>query len=202
MTFVFKRPALLVAFLAASTSGLAILLYAAGWMTMTYSVTILAPLTALTFVGLFVNARGAWEDVFLQRITGGLIAGLAGLVAYDMVRYLILLSRLASFNPFRPIEVYGLLILDRTQDSALTKAVGWAFHVWNGLSFAVMYTLAVGRGRVLWAIGWGMLLELATIATYPSMFRITLGREFLMMSLTGHFFYGWAVGLATRRAVR
>jgi hypothetical protein len=202
LTNFLDRPSLIVAFLAASTSGLAVLLYAFGWMTMTYSVTVLAPLTALLFVALFVRSQGAWEHEFIKRISGGIVAGAAGLVAYDAIRYLVLVSGIASFNPFRPIEVYGLLILNRTQDSALTKAVGWAFHIWNGLSFAVMYTVAVGKGRVLWGVGWGMLLELATIATYPSMFRITLGQEFIVMSLTGHLAYGLAVGFAARRMAR
>jgi hypothetical protein len=193
---------LLVAFFAASTSGAAILLYAAGWVTLTYSVTFLAPLSALIFVALLVGSGRGREDVFLNRMWGGLIAGAAGLLAYDGIRWLILLTDLVPFNPFRAIEVYGLLILDQYEDTFLTKTVGWAFHLWNGLSFALMYTLAVGRGRVLWALGWGMILEISMLATYPSIFRLVLDWAFVGVSLTGHVAYGLALGVVAKRLVK
>jgi hypothetical protein len=201
-THVSRRPSLVVAFLAASVSGAAIILYALGWVTLTYSVTILAPLSAMLFLALLLQSGRGREDVFVARLLGGLIAGAIGLVAYNLVRLLILISGLVPFNPFRPIEVYGLLILDRYQGTLLTKAVGWAFHVWNGLSFAVMYTLAVGKGRVLWGLGWAMMLEISMLATYPSMFRLAMDWPFVFVSLVGHVAYGLAIGGTAKRVVR
>jgi hypothetical protein len=103
-----------------------------------------------------------------------------------VIRPLVVLIGLPGFNPFRPIEQFGLLILDEREDTVRTKVVGWVFHIWNGLSFAAMYTLAVGRGRPLWGLGWAMLLEIATLAAYPSLFRITLSAPFILISLIGH----------------
>jgi hypothetical protein len=197
-----RRPALLIAFLAASTSGLAVLLYAAGWITLNYSLRILAPLTMFAFVALVASTGPHREQLLVTRLAGGLLAGAAGLAAYDLLRLLILASGLVGFNPFRLIEVYGLLILDAPEDTALTKVVGWAFHLWNGLSFAMMYTLLLGRGRLLWALGWGLLLELGTVVSYPSMFGLTLGREFVLVSLSGHLAYGLALGVTARRVVK
>jgi hypothetical protein len=118
------------------------------------------------------------------------------------VRLLILRSGQVPFNPFRPIEVYGLLILDQYQDSPLTKTVGWGFHIWNGLSFAAMYTLTVGRGRVLWGLGWGMALEVAMLSSYPSIFRMAMEWPFIFVSVTGHVAYGFAIGLTARKTVQ
>jgi hypothetical protein len=197
-----RRPSLLVAFLAASASGTAIIVHFLGWVTLTYSVTILAPLSAVLFLALLVQSGRGREDVLVNRLMGGVIAGAIGLVAYDLVRLLILISGLAPFNTFRPIEVYGLLILDRYQDTPLTKTVGWGFHIWNGLSFATMYTLTLGRGRVLWGLGWGMVLEISMLATYPSMFRMAMDWPFVTVSLLGHVVYGLTMGATARKVVR
>src|SRR5579884_720471 len=170
------------AILAASGSGAAILLHAFHVVTLSYSIIVLAPLTAILLAAALVRWGRGREEVLLERLRGGLIAGAAGLIAYDLVRLAILGLGVVGFNPFRPIEVYGLLILDRYQDTTLTKVVGWLFHVWNGLSFAVMYTLAVGPGRVLWAVLWAMMLEATMIATYPSMFRVARDVTFLVVS--------------------
>ncbi len=200
MSRLWRSPVMIVGFLAASSSGAAILLHAFGWVTLTYTVTLLAPLTAMLFLVFLVYSKRWREQEFLSRLQGGLIAGALGLAAYDLVRLLVLLAGV-SFNPFRPIEVYGLLILNRYHDTPLTKAVGWAFHVWNGFSFAVMYTMAVGRGRILWGLGWGLLLEAAMLASYPSMFHILLGWRFVTVSLAGHAAYGLTIGSTARKVV-
>lgn len=196
-----RRRLLVVGVIAASLSGVAILLAAVGWISMAISIAALAPLTAVLFVLLYVVARRTGERTFLDRLAGGLIAGVFGLIAYDVLRLGILVTGLTPFNPFRPIEVFGLMILDRYQDSILTQTVGWIFHVWNGLGFAVMYTLAVGPGTVVRALLWAMLLELAMLASYPSLFRIALEWPFVTVSLVGHVAYGVAVGLVARRVV-
>jgi hypothetical protein len=196
-----KNLSLAIGFAAASLSGAAILLAAFGWMTLVYSVTISAPLAAVLFTALWVRAGRASEHIFLDRVRGGLLAGVLGLLAYDLVRLLVLSTHLVPFNPFRPIEVFGLLILDRYQDSLTTKLVGWLFHTWNGLSFALMYTLAFGRGRIAWAMAWALLLETAMLATYPSLFHVVLAWPFVTISLIGHLAYGAAIGWAAQKYI-
>jgi hypothetical protein len=193
---------LIIGFLAAATSGLAILLYAGGFLSLPASLTVLAPLTAIVFLVLLVRSGRAESDTFRERFRGGLLAGLAGLVAYDLIRLVILLTGMVPFNPFRPIEVYGLWILDRQADDGMTKAAGWALHIWNGLGFALMYTMAVGAGRIGWAVLWAMTLEAMMLATYPSMFRISLAWPLISISLIGHAAYGMAVGYVARRTIK
>ncbi len=192
---------IIIAFVAASTSGVALLLYAFGLAPLSVSITILAPLTAVTFMAIWVLSGGESEKVFLDRLKGGLIAGAVGLLAYDLVR-LVILAAGVNFNPFRPIEIFGLLILNTNLDTTLTKSVGWAFHIWNGLSFAVMYTLIAGRGKVWWAVLWALVLETAMIVTYPSIFQVAADAPFLVISVVGHLAYGLALGLTARKVVR
>ena len=195
------RPGPAIGFAAASASGSVILAHALGWITLGFSLRILAPLILFTFVGLLAYAGRAREDVLMTRLLGGLAAGAAGLVAYNLLRLLIMVTGLVPFNPFRPIEVYGLLILDAAEDTALTRAVGWSFHLWNGLSFAMMYTLAVGKGRIAWAVVWGLLLELAMLSSYPSIFGLVIGWPFVVVSVAGHVAYGLALGVVAKRVV-
>ncbi len=202
MTALWSRPSLAVAWLAASGSGVAVVLYALGWVSLGYSVALVAPLQALLFIGLLIRSGWRGEDVFATRLRAGLMAGMIGLLCYDGARQFIVSSGMLMSNPFRPVEIYGLLIVNGYQDPALARAVGWGFHIWNGLSFALMYTLALGRGRILWGIGWGMALELATLATYPSILRLALDREFLLVSLAGHVAYGLGMGATARHTVR
>src|SRR5262249_34920405 len=141
------------------------------------------------------------EDVLLNRLAAGLLAGVVGLLAYDLIRLAFFAAHL-PFNPFRPIEVYGLLILDRYQDTAVTRAVGGAFHIWNGMAFALMYTLCVGRGRLGWALAWSMTLEVAMLASYPSLLGIIRDWAFVTVTATGHTAYGVGLHAIARRAVR
>jgi hypothetical protein len=202
VSYFIQRPSLIIAFLAASISGVVILLHWMGWVTVNYSIRILAPLATVIFVALVAASGKAREEVFLTRLWGGVLAGVAGLLAYDLGRLLIVLVGQVPFNPFRVIEVFGLLILDTTVDTELTKAVGWAFHTWNSIAFAVMYTLAVGPGRVLWGLAWGLMLEVIMIATYPSLFGVQMGWGFFLVSISGHVFYGLALGATARKVVR
>jgi hypothetical protein len=193
---------LAIGFAAASTSGLAILLHVFGLVHLAAAVILLAPMTLLVILAVAMRSNSASREVFVQRCAAGLFAGVMGVVAYDAIRWLILMSGMVPFNPFRAIEVFGLLILQTDVDTPLTKSVGWAFHVWNGLSFATMYTLAVGRGRIWWAIAWSMMLEAAMLSTYPSLFRILLDWPFVTISFIGHLAYGLALGYSARGAVK
>ena len=202
MSVALRQPSLIVGVIAASASGAAIILYALGWVTLTYSVTILAPLSAFLFIAWLVRSGRGVESVFDDRLRGGLIAGALALIAYDLIRFAILLTGLTTFNPFRPIEVYGLLIMNVYTDTPTTKAVGWAFHLWNGFAFALMYTLAVGKGKIWWGLIWGLMLEISMIATYPTIFRLLLDWSFVLTSTIGHIAFGLTLGYTARKLVK
>jgi len=192
----------LIGTIAASLSGLAVVLHAAGLVHLGFSIVVFAPATVVLILVIATWKQTHARSIFLQRLGAGLFAGFIGVIAYDAVRWVILVSGLVPFNPFRAIEVFGLLILKTDVDTGLSKSVGWLFHIWNGLSFAVMYTLALGRGKIWWAIGWSLVLEVAMLSTYPSMFRIMLDWPFLVVSLISHLAYGIGLGITARGAVK
>src|SRR5438552_2472000 len=103
-----RNSSLLLAWIASSTSGACVLAAAFGWMSLAGTVTMLAPLSAVLFAVAIVRTGRGREDILLRRIAGGLAAGFVGLVAYDLVRLIVFASGQVSFNPFRPIEVFGL----------------------------------------------------------------------------------------------
>ena len=193
---------LTVGIITASLSGVALLLHTFAKVHLAFTVIVLTPLTVLLLAAIVAGKRIQGREIFLQRVWGGMFAGFMGLIAYDVIRWLIMLSGIVHFNPFRAIEVFGLLIMKTNVDTTLTKTLGWLFHTWNGLSFAVMFTLAFGRGKIWQAVVWSLVLEAAMIVTYPSMLRIKLDLPFLSISIIGHIAYGLALGYAARGAVK
>lgn len=167
-----------------------------------FLVAVLAPLVLCGTLGFLTRARPRPRAVFLQRLVAGLFAGCLAVLAGDALRWLILISGTVPFNPFRAVEVFGLLALRADADTAFTKTIGWMFHIWSGVTFAAMYTLALGRGRLAWAIAWSLALQAAMLASYPSWFRITLDAPFILVALLVNLGYGVALGLAARGAVR
>ncbi|MBS0659026.1 MAG: hypothetical protein JSR82_12365 [Verrucomicrobia bacterium] len=184
-----------------SFSGLMLMLHAFTAWKVAASITILAPLTVVLGLACWALARAELRPIFLQRLWGGAFAGFIGLIAYDGLRWLILISGTVPFNPFKAIENFGLLILATDVPTVTTKTVGWLFHTWNGLSFGAMYTLAFGRGGLVSAVIWALILELAMIVTYPTLFRVQLDWAFLSISIAGHIAFGLAVGWTARRVV-
>ncbi|MDZ4403181.1 DUF6789 family protein [Prosthecobacter sp.] len=193
---------LAVGVITASLSGVALLLHAFAGVHLAFTVIVMTPLTVVLLAAMIAGRRIQGREVFLQRVWGGAFAGLMGLIAYDVIRWLIMLSGMVPFNPFRAIEVFGLLILKSDVDTPLTKTVGWLFHTWNGLTFAIMFTLAFGRGKIWQAVVWSLVLEAAMIVTYPSMLRVKLDWPFLSISIIGHIAYGLALGYTARGAVK
>lgn len=197
------KPSLLgIGIVTASFSGLALLLHAFAGVHVAFTVVVMVPLTVVLLGAVIAMKRIQGREVFLQRVWAGVFAGVMGLIAYDLIRWLIMVTGIVSFDPFRAIEVFGLLILKTDVDTLTTKTIGWLFHTWNGLAFAVMYTLAFGRGKIWLAVVWSLVLEAAMVATYPSLFRIKLDAPFLIISIIGHIAYGLALGYVARGAVK
>ncbi len=192
----------LIGVITASLSGVALLMHTFVHVHLAFTVIVMVPLTVMLLAALLAAKRIEGRAVFLQRLWAGAFAGFMGLIAYDGIRWLIGLAGVVPFNPFRAIEVFGLLIMKSDVDTALTKTIGWLFHTWNGLTFAIMFTLAFGRGKVWLAVLWSLVLEAAMIATYPSLLRIKLDWPFLSISIIGHIAYGLALGYAARGAVK
>ncbi|HLA76604.1 MAG TPA: hypothetical protein VJU18_03385, partial [Vicinamibacteria bacterium] len=137
-----RRPALtLIGVACASVSGLAILLHAAGWLPMYFVIDVLGPPSLVLLVLVGIYARRIEEALFLNRLLIGAGAGLAATGAYDIARLALRASGAIGFDPFRTHPIFGMLITGQPLTSPTALAVGWAYHLWNGIGFAIMYTL-------------------------------------------------------------
>jgi hypothetical protein len=120
-----------------------------------------------------------------------MLGGLAATFAYDATRLALRWTGFAG-DPFKSIQAYGLLIAGMGRP-VLAAWAGWAFHVWNGVTFGLFFALAFGRPTWLKGILWGLFLELALVATSPTVLRLTIEGELLASSLLGHVAYGIAL---------
>lgn len=130
-----------------------------------------------------------------RRVAVGLVAGAAATVAYDLVRYFLAATMSWSTNPFRPFKLFGQLLVGTGTSTTWQWIAGTAFHIVNGLGFAVGYVIVVRRPALSSALVWALVLETFTILLYPDWLGLTAVSEFLSISMVGHLAYGVVLGL-------
>ncbi|HEY8665852.1 MAG TPA: hypothetical protein VIL86_04260 [Tepidisphaeraceae bacterium] len=178
--------------------------------TLCISAPAMALLAGLTFLD---YARG--DGRLFRAVVIGAIAGLLAAFAYDIFRLPFVFSRqwgLGGMVPpmplFKVFPRFGAMILSQPIEqphySPAAQLVGWTYHFSNGLTFGIMYLAMIGDARRrswLWAVALAVGLELAMLFTpYPGMFGITVGKQFIIVTLTAHLIFGVALGLCVRRA--
>ncbi len=167
-----------------------------------FSVNLIAlPALALA-VWLGVRAHRLHDDVAVNRLLVGVAIGIPATLAYDIVRLAIWKGGLIGFDPFLSHPIFGSLILNQPVESSASIFVGWAYHFWNGLSFAVIYTLIAGRARWWYAIVWAIALEIGWLAALPGALQFSLSPQLIGVSIVGHLGYGLVLGPAAQRWVK
>ena len=155
----------------------------------------------VAFVAVSVTLRRDQQQLFLARLRAGLIAGVFGTAAYDVSRWSVEVTHLTNTQSFVAIRAFGTGLTGRDPSSTGALAAGWAFHVVNGLGFALAY-LFVAAGRQWWlAIGYALVLEAFLVGIYPGWLGLTLTGEFLSVSIIGHVAYGVVLGLVASRTI-
>jgi len=197
-----RRALTFIAFACASLSGVALLLHAAGLLPLYFLVDALGPPSLILLIAIGVYAHRIDEPVLTGRLAVGALAGLAATAAYDLVRLLLRWSGAIGFDPFITHPIFGQLITGAPLTSSVALAAGWAYHVWNGVGFAVMYTLIAGPALPIYAIGWALFLEIAWLTALPSALNFTLRPDLILVSLIGHTAYGIVLGLIAHRWIR
>ena len=184
---------------AASTSALAFVLAIAGVIEMPFTINAIALPSMALIVALSVWAGRVHRTAFMRRLWVGLIAGALATIAYDLLRWVILVTVPWDFDPFRAHRNFGALIMSTSPHATSALVAGWVYHLWNGLSFAVMYTMMAGGARWRWAFLWAMALETATVITYPTAFGMRRSDlPFVTVSFLGHAVYGTTLGVLAR----
>lgn len=191
----------LLAFTALSIGGAALLLHAAGWLTFQFVIAFGGPPAALALIGVMAWARGD-DDILLHRMYVGLVSGALGTVAYDVLRAVLLVTGIFRHNLFAVIPIFGSLATGLPVSSPVAVAGGWAYHVWNGVTFAGMYGIAAGRAHWGWGVFFGMALEAAYMGVIPGLTRVSPDTAFVVASIGGHAAYGAVVGLVCQHGIK
>jgi hypothetical protein len=133
-----------------------------------------------------------------RRAVAGLVAGLLGTLAYDLVRLVVVKVFHYTFWPFDIFSLFGLAIVGPGLPPLLTTAVGVIYHYMNGILFAIAYAILLApRGwwsGILWALG----LEACMLALYPGWLHIQAYNEFVSVSMIGHLAYGTTIGIVSK----
>ncbi len=136
-----------------------------------------------------------------RRAALGMLAGLIGTLAYDLVRYATVAVFSMSFRPFHVFGLFGEAFIGSGHSRSLTFVVGALYHLSNGIFFGLAYTLVFRRPAWWTGALWGIGLELTMATLYPSWLRIQAWGEFLQVSAIGHVVYGSVLGLVAARGV-
>ena len=195
-------PLLLLTLAAAAASIAAFLFHALGWVRMPYGAAFISLPGMVVLLAVGVYAGRTSRDVLLNRLAVGAAAGAVGLLAYDGIRLAAQWVLPFDFDAFTVMGLFGTFMTGLPADHPGALAAGWAYHVSNGLTFAIAYAVVAGPARRWWGLAWGVVLEVAMLVVYPAIFRITTVAGFVIVSVIGHVAYGLALGIwCERRAM-
>lgn len=183
-------------------NGAALLVYILAGVSLRWTVVALG-VVALT-IGVVVVRRMSPQRRrrFARRVGAGAIAGFVATLAYDAARYGLVEFAGMTVKPFEAWRLFGLALTDVDQSSALTFAVGTAFHLSNGIAFGIAYTVAFGTRGPLAGIAFALVLETFMVSVYPGWLGLRALDEFLQVTIFGHVVYGAVLGWLARSLLR
>jgi hypothetical protein len=185
--------------IAALATGVALLVYFLAGVSLRLS--LLSTLAIGAWAGWLVWHRlaPAGRAEVARRMRAGLLAGVLALAGYDLSRLLYVRITGSAFWPFETFRLFGQLLAGADASPAVILLTGTAYHVANGLSFAVAYSVLFGY-RGWWAgLLWALMLESLMLAFYPAWLELRSLNDFLAISLLGHTVYGMILGVTSRR---
>ena len=179
----------------------ALVIHVLGLLPMPFFLEVFGVPSLIVIYALAAYAKKINAKLLTNGLWVGLWAGLAATVVYDGVRYLVERGHLFGYNGFVPILMFGNWITGQPVDSTAARVAGWSYHYWNGATFGVIFTLAVGRKSWWWGLGYGILMECCMLGLFPMFLRVTNKVDFIAVSMIGHLFYGATLGILSRRYV-
>ncbi len=134
----------------------------------------------------------------------GAVAGALATLALEAVRYP---GFRLGFMPGNLPRLMGVLLVDRfvLGPSTLSDLAGFAYHVWNGASFGIIF-VALAKGRSSWwalpfalAVGAGFLASPVVQALGVGPFGRDFGWRFAATVMTAHAAFGVALAILIER---
>ena len=188
---------IVVAMVLAGSSGVGIIAHVLGPVPLSFSAPfVILPSAALLALAMLVG-RGRADAVhaLADRLSAGLVWGVAATAAYDAARPLVIGALGFSLDPYRAMPLFGHLITGRPTTDRLAIGAGWAYHSVNGVTFAMMLALVRPQGGWRAGVAWGLGLQALMLALYPSLMAVRVNDpEFLVTGVIGHIVWGIVLG--------
>lgn len=163
----------------------------------TFALRLWLPIS-IGMLALWLSSLRRGDADFLLRVRAGFLGGILGTVGYDLVR---VPFHLAGYNPFPPIRVYGVWLSGAGFSTPLTDALGFFYHLSNGITFGWIYSFLFLRKHWIYGVMWGLLLETIAVASaFGEVFRLRAAYGALGLAYAAHIFYGCPLGLICQRA--
>lgn len=193
------RPEQLVVAALGLGSGTALFVYLLAGISIVASLMATVTIVVSASVVLLRRVSDGRRTAVLRAARLGVVTGAAGTVAYDLTRVAVVELFELPIRPFEAVPLFGQLLLGSSTATAVTDAVGVAYHVANGVGFGVAYTVLFGRHGPGTGMAFGVALEAAMLTVYPGWLDIRALNEFFSVSIAGHIAYGLALGYGARR---
>lgn len=154
-------------------------------------------------IAVIITAFVRGHRVLGGRIVSGLAAGAMATIGLEIVRTVgFHLGGMPGDLP----RLLGVLITDRFMlgPSTVSDVLGYAYHFWNGACFGLIFAVILGRRRLWWPIGYGILIGAGFLAS-PAVQAMGVGFLALQMPamivtvVIAHIAYGLMLGLLLAR---
>jgi len=170
-----------------------------GSFTTWFVVCTVPALTAVIVTLVWFARSGRFPDTVMAA-KAGIVGGLLGTIAYDLVRLpAVALGR----QVLAPIDSYGVLLLSAPASSSVTGFAGWAFHLQNGVFFGLAYALVAAGARIRWAVLFALVLESgAVFGGFADFYHLRGEWALIAIAYAAHVPYGLALGWMTESPAR
>jgi len=166
------------------------------------AVSVLLPSVGLLAGVIAVSAARGHKDL-VRRALGGTAAGAIATIGLEVVRTMSF--RLGGMPGDLP-RLMGVLLTDRFMlgPSALSDALGYAHHYWNGASFGLIFAVLAGKRPVAWALIYAELIGVGFLASpaVKAMGIGFMGADMPSMPVTvllAHAAFGLVLGLISQK---
>lgn len=188
----------------ASVAPIAFPLAQAGYASL-HDLALLAILpSAILLMGAMLGSQltGNWRQI-ARVLFSGAMAGALATGALELVRYP---GFRLGYMPGNLPELMGVLLLDQFAlgPSAASTIAGYAYHVWNGASFGIIFALladlGIFRKEWIWTTGYGILIGIGFMVSPVvqslgvGIFGIDFGPSFAATVILAHAAFGLAYG--------
>lgn len=194
---------------AAMFGGAALLVYILFHVWLPLGLAAFGAILLIVVVAVFATSGTAQRRALARLAIAGVASGFLAVILYDATKAVMSALDPSPYNPFEVTRLFGVLLLGASAPAGVSQIAGWSFHILNGCTFGLAYSLLFARNgtttrryAALSGMAWGLFLEAFQVALYPGWLRIAFYGEFVTISATAHLVYGACLGLTCRALLR